>query len=112
MAQAKVAAHDLLKTLYAGTPAQVPESEYLRTALVPFSAAVRLNKNAYDFNLGWIDTTGANPLSKLNFTTSTVYNNYTAWGKLKSNSSTYMSWNGCVEARARGTAAQHRLHRQ
>jgi Flp pilus assembly protein TadG len=104
MAQAKVAAHDLLKTLYAGTPAQVPESEFIRTALVPFSAAVRLNKNAYDFNLGWIDTTGANPLSKLNFTNSTVYNNYTAWGKLKSNSSTYMSWNGCVEARARGTA--------
>lgn len=104
MAQAKVAAHDLLKTLYAGTPSQVPESEFLRTALVPFSAAVRLNKNAYDFNLGWIDTTGANPLSKLNFTTSTTYNNYTAWSKLKSNSSTYMSWNGCVEARMRGTA--------
>jgi hypothetical protein len=105
MAQAKVAAHDLLKTIYEGTLASVPESEYIRTALVPFSAAVRLNKNAYDFNLGWIDTTGANPLSKLNFTTSTVYNNYTAWGKLKSNSSTYMSWNGCVEARTTGSAA-------
>lgn len=104
MAQAKVAAHELLKTLYAGTPSSVPESEFLRTALVPFSAAVRLDKNAYDFNLGWIDTTGTNPLSKLNFTTSTVYNNYTAWGKLKSNASTYMSWNGCVEARMRGTA--------
>ena len=38
MAQAKVAAHDLLKTIYTGTLASVPESEYIRTALVPFPA--------------------------------------------------------------------------
>ena len=65
---AKTAARDLLNTVYGGTLAQVPESEYLRVALVPFAAGVRLNPSAYDFNLGWIDTTGLNPLSKLNFT--------------------------------------------
>ena len=105
MDQAKVAAHDLLNTLYGGDLASTPQSEYIRTALVPFTVAVRLDKNAYDFNLGWVDTTGANPLSKLNFTNSISYNNYTAWGKLKSNASTYMSWNGCVEARMTGSAA-------
>ena len=64
---AKTAARNLLNTVYGGSAASVPESEYLRVALVPFAAGVRLNKNAYDFNLNWIDTTGANPLSKLNF---------------------------------------------
>lgn len=101
---AKTAARDLLSTVYGGTLAQVPESEYLRVALVPFAAGVRLNPNAYDFNLGWIDTTGTNPLSKLNFN-STTWNNYTAWSQLKKTSSTYHTWNGCVEARMRGTAA-------
>jgi hypothetical protein len=71
---------------------------------VPFAAAVRLNPSAYDFNLGWIDTTGTNPLSKLNFTRAT-WNNYTAWSQLKRTSSVFHTWNGCVEARMRGTAA-------
>ena len=101
---AKTAARDLLNTVYGGSAASFPESEYLRVALVPFAAGVRLDKNAYDFNLNWIDTTGLNPLSKLNFDSST-WNNYMAWGQLKSNSTTYMSWNGCVEARMRGTEA-------
>ena len=100
---AKTAAISLLNTLYGGTLAQVPQSEYIRVSLVPFAAAVRLNKNASDFNLGWIDTTGLNPLSKLNFTDPT-WNNYTSWGKLKTSSSAFLSWNGCVEARARGVA--------
>lgn len=98
---AKTAARDLLNTVYGGSAASVPESEYLRVALVPFAAGVRLNPNAYDFNLNWIDTTGANPLSKVNFT-DTTWNNYTTWGKLKKTSTTYHTWNGCVEARMRG----------
>lgn len=105
LAGAKTAARDLLNTIYGGSASSVPESEYLRVALVPFAAGVRLNKNAYDFNLDWIDTTGLNPLSKLNFPTGSTWNNYTTWAKLKSNSTTYMSWNGCVEARMRGSDA-------
>jgi Flp pilus assembly protein TadG len=101
---AKTAARDLLKTVYGGTPAQIPESEYLRVALVPFAAGVRLDPSAYDFNLNWIDTTGANPLSKLNFN-DTTWNNYTTWAKLKKSGSAFHTWNGCVEARMRGTAA-------
>ena len=106
---AKAAAHQLLNTVYAGSLAAVPESEYLRVALVPFAAAVRLNPNAYDYKSSWIDTTGVNPLSKLNFNSTPLppasWNNYTAWAKLKKTSSTYQTWNGCVEARMTGTAA-------
>ena len=47
---AKTAARNLLSTVYGGSAASVPESEYLRVALVPFAAGVRLNPNAYDFN--------------------------------------------------------------
>jgi hypothetical protein len=107
LAGAKTAARNLLSTVYGGSAASFPESEYLRVALVPFAAGVRLNKNAYDFNLNWIDTTGANPLSKLNFPTGSTWNNYTTWAKLKSNSTTFMSWNGCVEARMRGSDASN-----
>jgi Flp pilus assembly protein TadG len=101
---AKTAARDLLNTVYGGSASSVPESEYLRVALVPFAAGVRLNPSAYDFNLNWIDTTGANPLSKVNFN-DTSWNNYTTWAKLKKTSSTYHTWNGCVEARMRGDDA-------
>jgi Flp pilus assembly protein TadG len=103
---AKNAAKALLDTIYGGTVTSVPESEFIRVALVPFAAAVRLNPSAYDFNLNWIDTTGANPLSKLNFT-STSWNNYMAWGQLKKTSSTYHTWNGCVETRMRGVEASN-----
>ncbi len=101
---AKNAARELLNTVYGGTLAQVPESEYLRVALVPFATGVRLNPNAYDFSMGWIDTTGLNPLSKVHFNDAT-WNNYTTWAKLKKTSTTFHTWNGCVEARMRGTAA-------
>jgi Flp pilus assembly protein TadG len=101
LAGAKTAARDLLNTIYGGSAASVPESEYLRVALVPFAAGVRLNPSAYDFNLNWIDTTGANDLSKVNFN-DTSWNNYTTWAKLKKTSSTFHTWNGCVEARMRG----------
>ncbi len=108
---AKTAARNLLSTVYGGSAASVPESEYLRIALVPFTAAVRLNPNAYDYKSTWIDTTGVNPLSKLNFNSTPLppasWNNYTAWSKLKKTSSTFQTWNGCVETRMRGTAASN-----
>ena len=106
---AKTAARNLLSTIYGGSASAVPESEYLRVALVPFAAGVRLNPNAYDFKLGWIDTTGVNPISKLNFNSTPLppatWNNYTAWAKLKKTATAYQAWNGCVETRMRGTAA-------
>jgi Flp pilus assembly protein TadG len=95
---AKTAAKSLLKTLYGGDLAQVPESEFLRVSLVPFAAAVRLDKTAYDYNLGWVDTTGANPLSSLNFNDST-WNNFSAWSQVKPGGNAGV-WNGCVEARS------------
>ncbi|MEQ1521439.1 MAG: hypothetical protein ABL936_09240 [Aestuariivirga sp.] len=101
IAGAKNAARQLLDTVYGGNLAAVPESEYVRVALVPFAAAVRLNANAYDFDLNWIDTKGLNPLSKLNFN-DPAWNNYLAWSKLKTGESTAMQWNGCVESRAKG----------
>ena len=95
---AKTAAKSLLTTLYGGSLAQAPQSEFIRVSLVPFAAAVRLDKTAYDFDLGWIDTTGANPISKLNFNDSS-WNNYMAWSQLKPGGVTGV-WNGCVEARS------------
>jgi hypothetical protein len=76
-------------------------SPFIRVSLVPFSAAVRLDPTGHDFNLDWIDTTGTNPLSHINFSDPT-WHNYMAWGKLKSNVVTPnppMAWNGCVESR-------------
>ena len=105
---AKTAARNLLNTVYGGTLAQVPESEYLRVALVPFASGVRLDKTAYDFSLSWIDTTGINPLSRVNFppaTPAATWNNYAAWSQMKVSSSTYLTWNGCVASRMRGLAA-------
>jgi len=106
---AKTAARNLLTTIYGGSASSIPESEYLRVALVPFAAAVRLNPSAYDFKLGWVDTTGVNPLSKLNFNSAPLppatWNNYTAWAKLKRTSSAFHTWNGCVETRMRGTGS-------
>ena len=64
-----------------------------------------------DYKANWIDTTGVNPLSKLNFNSAPLppatWNNYTAWAKLKKTSSTFQTWNGCVETRMRGTAASN-----
>jgi Flp pilus assembly protein TadG len=108
---AKTAARNLLSTVYGGSASAVPESEYLRVALVPFAAAVRLNPSAYDYKSNWIDTTGVNPISKLNFNSAPLppatWNNYTAWAKLKKTNTTYQTWNGCVETRMRGTAASN-----
>ena len=99
MDQAKTASRNLLTKLYGGNASTVKENENIRIGLVPFSGAVRLNTGAYDFDLDWIDTTGAATMSKLNFT-NTSFHNYQAWSNLR-NSSTNAAipWNGCVEAR-------------
>lgn len=107
MTAAKSAAKQLLSTVYSGDLASVPRSEFLRVSLVPFAGAVRLNNSISDFQTSWIDTTGANPLSRLNFDAAApaVWNNFYAWSRVKSSSTANQSWNGCVEARKRGNAA-------
>jgi len=105
---AKTAAKQLLETLYGGSKTAEPDSEYIRVALVPFSGAVKLDKTAYDFDLTWIDTGGANTYSKLNLnaigTTPSAWNNYYAWSQVMSSANVYHSWNGCVEARRNGSS--------
>jgi Flp pilus assembly protein TadG len=110
MATAKASTKKLIKKLYGDqTTAAAPASEFIRTALVPFSAAVRINTAGPDYNLNWFDTTGANPISKLNFNelsgAPAVWNNYYAWSRLKKSSSSNHTWNGCVEMRKRGTGS-------
>ena len=96
------AAHTLLTRLYGGSKTAMPRSEFIRTALVPFSGAVKLDTSASDFKLSWIDTTGLNPLSKTNFdaipTTPSQWNNYYAWSQVKNGGTSHV-WNGCVEGR-------------
>jgi hypothetical protein len=106
---AKTAARNLMTTLYGGSLGSEPRSEFLRTALVPFAGAVKLDSAAHDFDLGWIDTDGDNPLSRVHFddpAAPAVWNNYYAWSRLKKSSSAYHTWNGCVETRKRGTGSQ------
>ncbi len=111
MPQAKSSAKNLIKKLYGDkTLATAPANEYIRISLVPFSAAVRLDTSVgADFNLNWIDTTGANPISKLNFNelsgAPAVWNNFFAWSQLKSSPNANHAWNGCVEMRKRGSTA-------
>ena len=105
---AKDAGHALLTRLYGGSKTAVLRSEYLRVSMVPFSGAVKLDTSHPDFNLAWIDTTGVNPLSKLNFnavTAPAVWNNYYAWSRVKSGSGStaFHTWNGCVEGRQIGS---------
>jgi Flp pilus assembly protein TadG len=101
------AGKDLLETIYEGTLAASPRSEFLRVGLVPFSGAVRLDTSHPDFSLSWIDTAGTGRFSKLNLDAvsgvPSAWNNYYAWSQLK-NGSAYHSWNGCVEARYAGSA--------
>ena len=123
MNQAKDAARSLLTKLYGGNATTVKDNENIRVGLVPFSGAVRLNTSAYDFDLDWIDTTGAANVSKLNFLqyngsttgTSTGFHNYQAWSNLRDSTGAAIPWNGCVEARSGNyktddTAARQRGH--
>ena len=107
MDQAKVAARNLLTKLYGGDAATVKENENIRIGLVPFSGAVKLDTAGHDFDMSWIDTTGAANVSKLNFLnyngsttgTNTGFHNYQAWSNLKDSNNAAIAWNGCVEAR-------------
>jgi Flp pilus assembly protein TadG len=121
----KKATYNFLRTLY-GLPKNTSSSpvalttaelnltvdkrEYVRLAVVPFAAAVRLNPQTPDI-LTWIDTTGANPLSTVNFSNTnlasgvTSLNNYTAWGTLNKAGGGKHVWNGCVEGRQRSNTA-------
>lgn len=103
MSGLKTAANKMLATLYSDTsPTQKNmTSPFIRVSLVPFAATVRLDTAGADFNMSWFDTTGANPLSHLNFTDPT-WHNFMAWGRLRSNAITPnppLQWNGCVESR-------------
>jgi Flp pilus assembly protein TadG len=105
----KSAAKKLLAALYGDQGSNKPAaSEFIRVALVPFSAAVRLDTNAFDYDPGWIDRTGANPLSRINFTNpagTTANHNFGMWGQLRRTNGTAHEWNGCVESRIRTGAA-------
>jgi Flp pilus assembly protein TadG len=109
---ARAAGQKLLDTLYSGTVAAKPKHDDIRVALVPFSGAVRLDTAGHDFETSWIDTTGINPLSKINFnegkapaagaetTSFNGLNNFTAWSRMKETASAPLAWNGCVESRS------------
>ncbi len=104
IAALKAGARSMIATIYQGDAASVHQSEFIRMALVPFALAVRLNPSAFDYNANWIDTTGANPLSKINFN-STTWHNMSAWSQLRSNvaPNPALAWNGCVESRSRSS---------
>ncbi|MEO9877703.1 MAG: TadE/TadG family type IV pilus assembly protein [Anderseniella sp.] len=84
----KVAAHDFVEILFG--PREVADT--LKIGVVPFSQFVNVGpdkSNAY-----WVDTTGANDLSKDNFLSGS-WHNWRAWTKIRNR-----SWTGCVESRA------------
>ena len=83
----KVAAHDFVEILFG--PREVADT--LKIGVVPFSQFVNVGDDKA--NSGWIDTTGANQLSKQNFTGSS-WHNWRAWEAIRNR-----SWTGCVETR-------------
>jgi Flp pilus assembly protein TadG len=83
----KTAATDLTELLFG----EVTESSTVKIGIVPFSMAVDVGPQYSDAT--WIDHTGLNTISHLNFTDGTKHNSW-AWGQLAN-----MDWNGCVEQR-------------
>ena len=69
-----------MNTIYGGSPRRSLKANTSAWRWCPLRPACGLTRTRYDFNLGWIDTTGLNPLSKLNFT-DTTWNNYTSLGQ-------------------------------
>jgi Flp pilus assembly protein TadG len=106
MDAAKAAAKSLLNTIYGGTLASKPDNVNIRVSVVPFTAAVQLNKTASDFSLSWIDTNQTSPLSTGKRTTYTYdrYGNKTGTTVTNYNKYPGTTWSGCVEARAGGTS--------
>ncbi len=93
----------LLNTIYGGPLASAPESEFIRVGLCHLPLAFAWTKPTRISIWAGSTRRALIPLSHLNFTDST-WNNYTSWAKLKTSSSTQLSWNGCVETRMRGSA--------
>jgi hypothetical protein len=108
---AQFAAKKFLDNLYTGTLSVKPSSPYIRVALVPFAAAVRLDTAETDvdfFDPSWIDINGDNELSRIHFmgssnTPPSTWNNFTAWSSIRETAGKAHTWNGCVEARRYGT---------
>jgi Flp pilus assembly protein TadG len=115
MTQSKAAAHKFLETVYGGSLATKPRSEYIRVAFVPFAASVRLNTSGSDYDVNWLDTNGNNPLSTMNFidpttgtntsNTGVKWHNAMAWSQMYTSGTSRLAWSGCIEARAAGTAS-------
>ena len=83
----KVAAHDFVEILFG--PREVADT--LKIGVVPFSQFVNVGpdkSNAY-----WLDTNGANQLSRENFSGSS-WHNWRAWQAIRNR-----DWTGCVESR-------------
>jgi Flp pilus assembly protein TadG len=87
LASLKTAATDLTEMLFGDSV----NSTSVKIGIVPFSMAV--NVGPQYSTATWLDHTGLNPISHLNFTDSTKHNSW-AWDQLSN-----MDWNGCVEQR-------------
>jgi Flp pilus assembly protein TadG len=83
----KIAAVDLADILFGDNAV----SENVKVGVVPFSASVNVGPQYTDDT--WLDHTGLNPISHLNFTDATKHNRW-AWDQLSNK-----DWNGCVEQR-------------
>lgn len=88
LATLKVAAHDFVEILFG--PREVADT--LKIGVVPFSQFVNVGPDKSDAY--WVDTTGANTLSRDNFWSGS-WHNWRAWTKISNR-----SWTGCVESRA------------
>jgi Flp pilus assembly protein TadG len=91
----KEAATELVDTLFGDDT----ESTTLKIGVVPFATAVNVGPQ-YTSDT-WLDHTGLNTISHLNFTDSTKHNSW-AWGQLSN-----MDWNGCVEQRKVATGIDY-----
>lgn len=83
----KTAVANLTEVLFG----EEPVSDRIKVGIVPFSTSV--NVGPQHTNVSWLDHTGLNPISHLNFTDATKHNRW-AWDQLSN-----MDWSGCVEQR-------------
>lgn len=84
----KVAARDFVNILFG--PRETAKT--LKIAVVPFSQFVNVGAN--NASESWIDKSGLNAYSKVNFASGS-WHNWQAWDKISNR-----SWTGCVESRA------------
>ncbi len=88
----KVAANDFVEILF-GPRA---EADSLKVGVVPFSQFVNVGPDKA--NAPWLDISGLNPLSRVNFSSTSgadPSHNWEAWQTLRNR-----TWTGCVESRA------------